>query len=855
MRNQRGLLPWTRIPLVLLSLAILWPTNPLFADSGLKGEYFDTETLQPLMTTRTDPFVDFTGWSSAPTGTSVTADGTYSERWTGFVRIDTAGSWTFTTNSNDGARLWVDSNQIINNWTTHAATENSGTLTLNPGWYSLQLEHFQQGGAVVIQLFFAGPGRSRIIIPSSHLSTTDPGSTLADAGSDQSVVLPANCATLIGSGTVPAGRTLASYQWSQVSGPSTATLAGSASSQLTACGLVQGTYVMRLTVTDSAGDSGYDEASIVVAAAMGSAVISGELKKWHNIAITFDGPVSDETAVPSPFLDYRLQVTFNGPGGKTATVPGYFAADGNAAETGATGGQKWRVHFVPDATGNWSYVVSFRAGTNIAVDTTAGTSVAPLDGATGTFSVGATDKTGRDLRGKGLLRYVGGHHLQFAETGEYYLKGGADSPENFLGYADFDGTFDTGGIDPPDTNFLHSYPLHVADWVSGDPTWRGTRGKGIIGALNYLSSKGMNSVYLLTYNVDGGDGRDTWVWTSPTERYRFDVSKLSQWEIVFSHMDKKGIQLHLVTQETENDGVLDGGNLGTIRKLYYRELIARFSHHLALEWNIGEENTNTDSQRKAFAQYIRSLDPYDHPIAVHTLLNEADTFYNGLLGDPNYEAASLQGNATSYNQWAINLRTRSAAAGRKWSIYGDEQDPAVDSQLSNLSTLRKTALWGNLMGGGAGVEWYFGYQTNFGDLTSEDWRVTDALWQQTKVALDFFQNHLPFSQMTPNNSLASGGNSALVLAATAQAYAVYLPSGGTTSLSLPAGGFTVKWYNPRTGGTLLTGIAITSSGSGFQPIGNPPSDTSNDWAALVKPGSGDTTPPGTVENLHRTDTL
>jgi hypothetical protein len=43
-----------------------------------------------------------------------------------------------------------------------------------------------------------------------------------------------------------------------------------------------------------------------------------------------------------------------------------------------------------------------------------------------------------------------------------------------------------------------------------------------------------------------------------------------------------GLNLHFKTQEIENSQLLDGGVLGNERKLYYRELVARFSHHLAL---------------------------------------------------------------------------------------------------------------------------------------------------------------------------------------------------------------------------------------------------------------------------------
>ena len=86
--------------------------------------------------------------------------------------------------------------------------------------------------------------------------------------------------------------------------------------------------------------------------------ISGELKAWHKVTITFDGPQTSETADPNPFTDYRLDVTFR-QGNKTYVVPGYYAADGNAAHSGAEAGSKWRVHFAPSETGTWRYTVSF----------------------------------------------------------------------------------------------------------------------------------------------------------------------------------------------------------------------------------------------------------------------------------------------------------------------------------------------------------------------------------------------------------------------------------------------------------------------------------------------------------------
>lgn len=62
--------------------------------------------------------------------------------------------------------------------------------------------------------------------------------------------------------------------------------------------------------------------------------------------------------------------------------------------------------------------------------------------------------------------------------------------------------------------------------------------------------------------------------SAPEDWNRFDCSKTAQWDIVFDHAESKGMYLHFKTQETENDHLLDGGALGPLRKLYYRELIA-----------------------------------------------------------------------------------------------------------------------------------------------------------------------------------------------------------------------------------------------------------------------------------------
>ena len=610
------------------------------------------------------------------------------------------------------------------------------------------------------------------------------------------------------------------------------------------------------------------------------AAISGELKQWHKVTLTVDGPSARETDNdPNPFTDYRMTVTFRHESGSPEyKAPGYFAADGNAANTSASEGNKWRAHLSPDKAGRWAYEVSFVRGKQAAVDDGAKTErVEGVAGQRGTFQVEKSDKSGRDLRGRGRLQYVGERYLKFAQSGEYFLKTGPDSPENLLAYADFDGAqVGQQGRRKPRAgeavpSGLHQYAAHVRDWSAGDPTWKNDKGKGLIGALNYLAGKGCNAFSFLTYNA-GGDGNDVWPFVARDEKLHYDCSKLDQWQIVFDHAQTLGLYLHFKMQETEMDdnragqsgkgrvpSSLDGGDLGIERKLYCRELVARFAHELALNWNLGEENTQSTREQKAMAGYIRDLDPYDHLIVVHTYPNQQDQVYTPLLGkDSPMSGASLQNGWNEAHQRTLKWVTESERAGKPWVVANDEQGPAdmgvppdpgyqgsdgkahQGKRMYDLHDIRKSSLWGNLMAGGAGVEYYFGYTLPQNDLRCEDFRSRDRSWDYCRIALEFFKDEqIPFWEMRNADELVRNekhDNSKYCFAKPGDLYLVYLPTGGLTDLDLgeAKGRFGVQWFNPRNGGALQAGPVKEVNGGSQVPLGNPPRDEKDDWLAVVR---------------------
>jgi len=494
----------------------------------------------------------------------------------------------------------------------------------------------------------------------------------------------------------------------------------------------------------------------------------GSFKKWHCIEMVFEGPEVDESS--STFRDYRMEVVFTSPSGRLYKVPGFFAADGDAGNTSASSGNKWKARFAGGEEGEWTYMVSFVTGKNVAAELTGGTTGLHPDGVTGKFWIGPQDKAGKDFRAKGKLEYVGEHYLRFAD-GDYFIKYGANSPEVLLEYGDFDGT-------PGHENDL--YTPYIKDWKTGDPTWKDGKGKGIIGVINYLSSFGVNAHYFLAMNAYG-DGKEAWPWIAADSVDIYDVSKLAQWEMLFTHFDKMGLMVHFQLSESENTNYFEaldgGGTFSDARKIFYRELVARFGHHMAITWNVGEENQakgtgfetpNTDAQRQEFATRLRELTYYNDHISIHNgPAGVFDNIFPQLLGFDDYTGPSLQTylyktkrkpNMLTNHEEVKKWYDLSAANDHKWVVSVDE--PWYGKRPDDLvPSLRKEVIWGAVLAGGQ-MEFYAGND----DVTHLDYLAYEDCWEAMGHASIFMNTYFAkeIVNMIPNDSLIAGdGNWAM----------------------------------------------------------------------------------------------
>jgi hypothetical protein len=149
----------------------------LSTGTGLHADYFSNQSLTaPAALSRTDATVNF-NWGTGSPDASLPGDH-FSVRWTGQVEALYSETYTFTTSSDDGIRLWVNGQQIINNWTDHGRTQNNGKIALGAGQRAdIRLEFYENAGSAIARLSWASSSQAKQIIPSAHLYPPSTGGT------------------------------------------------------------------------------------------------------------------------------------------------------------------------------------------------------------------------------------------------------------------------------------------------------------------------------------------------------------------------------------------------------------------------------------------------------------------------------------------------------------------------------------------------------------------------------------------------------------------------------------------------------------------------------------------------------
>lgn len=242
--------------------------------TGLLGAYWSNHyptapfTGTPTLV-RTDAVVNF-NWGSGSPDPTISVDH-FTARWTGSVQPQFNETYTFYTTSDDGARLWVNRQLVVDSWVDQGPTEHSGSISLLSGQkYNVEMDYYENGGGAVATLSWSSPSTAKAIIPQAQLypySNQPPVVSLTQpangAGYTASASITLSAAT--SDPDDPVAR-VAFYANSSLLG-----MVSNAPFALTATAVLAGTYSLTAVAYDTAGYAATSApVSIVVTAGTGA---------------------------------------------------------------------------------------------------------------------------------------------------------------------------------------------------------------------------------------------------------------------------------------------------------------------------------------------------------------------------------------------------------------------------------------------------------------------------------------------------------------------------------------------------------------------------------------------------------
>lgn len=136
--------------------------------TGLKGDYYNNINFTDLALTRTDATINF-DWGAGSPASAIAPD-TFSVVWTGDIEAKYNELYTFYSTTDDGVRVFINNQIVIDSFIDQASTERQGTISLEAGRkYAIRVEYFENGGLANARLEWSSATQTRQVVPSSQL--------------------------------------------------------------------------------------------------------------------------------------------------------------------------------------------------------------------------------------------------------------------------------------------------------------------------------------------------------------------------------------------------------------------------------------------------------------------------------------------------------------------------------------------------------------------------------------------------------------------------------------------------------------------------------------------------------------
>ena len=502
----------------------------------------------------------------------------------------------------------------------------------------------------------------------------------------------------------------------------------------------------------------------------------------------FELALTNTRTYANAFVDTTLTATFTSASQQQRVVEGFY-----------DGGQTWRVRFMPDQIGQWSYAASFS------------------DGAPG--SSGAFQCVSSPLHGP----------IEVNTTD--------DNSKQWFRHAD--GT----------PFYMRSFHLWFVDRLD-------SRGH-LTDTLDFLEAQGFNTVngpHLAPEPSGGSPAQTLAPWLKAGATYDFSRFNLTEWQrldTVLTQMASRGMVLvpFSIMLGTNGQPKIPPG---AKRDLFLRYWVARWggfwnaTFQPFSEW----EEDYSESEVLQILDRIRELDGGRHLISVHPLYRGS----TGVQNSASYSYHTIQDKLGNYNDYMKYVNTFGG-------LYYWSHKPMLAHECLwegnmyqgnvglNMEEMRRAAWVIALTAGHINycdeVIIPRGYQTTYFEgsfsVLGKEMEPQGWLYPYLAILGDFMES-LPLARMG-QNSLVSSTRTCLLIPGSR--YVTYAPNGGAFTLDLAGapGTFEGRWFNPRTGGIAQ---AVQVQGGGVQSIAAP--DT-HDWVFDLALSGQDQTPPAPVSGF------
>lgn len=533
----------------------------------------------------------------------------------------------------------------------------------------------------------------------------------------------------------------------------------------------------------------------------GSSVVTTFSEDSVPLYRVFQRSLTNTKSYANKFSDVNLDVEYVAPSGRRIKFPGFYDGDGQGAQSGNV----WRIRFMPDEVGTWSYTYTWSDG---------------QQGGSGSFTAVATGA------GRGVLQ----------------------------AYKDNAHWFSYNGTEPV---FLKSYHPGAAGFTGTPISWAATN------VYAKLQARGYNHILLKALPIGWvnekpadapADHVSSPIW-SDTPR----VQNLATWKRFEEHMgwlNVRDIHVHFFMGfDPKSDGTPDA-SFAQIRfnsltsadqDAYVRYVAARLAPFANVAgWNYTWETDGSGGEQRLM-DLLAQYDPWKHLATYH---NEAPASND--YGNSRYTFAGIENHGYFGNSGGAPALDSASHYQAAVDAFANKPVYMVEGNglwrgcwaKDNADTSATRAAWAVTLAGGSFV-WQDAPACFDGPVSDMfRWPASNPLADRMDVLYRVMTGDVAFEHMAPHNDLLSGcwsnfdrngavpASPCFALAEIGRQYLIYKEDGGSFSLNLAPGSYSATWIDTHSGARQQANGGVISSGGSVVEFFAP--NTSTDWVLLLK---------------------